>query len=1030
MEQSCVYGPTTSAVETQDVSSKDEIFESLDEDMLIPPTPRPIQRKPTLSTPDVSDRSFPRPQPSSSTDSFSLPSESNQSSSHEISVEALPIPQNLGRNRSSRVHFNVSNGSHQTVPTSLCVSSLDVPGPEIYHQFYLKAQDLLSEIKRLQFAFKTVGGAGPALMATEATWISFKQLVKLFGHNTWSLFPHYESSRIECLKGSANCSDFKMAFNEAAEALNLMDGALENFRNAYYEYRISYRLNSLHNRLKKAAEQLYASVAPTDEELRSQIQMHLTFLIKRIDMLREDLNSYCDKAIPIISSEQEVRSTRYLNLTTISTFLSAVTAIFLPISAEQPDGALNIAVNTLLFASLTFSIASAINSLLTVSWSKSIVHSPYFHLPVLANVCLNSGPMFSLITSATLFVAGLCLFVFSSGQHPVTSLMTVVFAGLYTLCLLALGAWLITEKWRFHHRAPPEVRSLMDFSLSLAVIDSIDFWRRKLTESTTPKYVSELESDIDDSGLPVNVSCYPRPNPTAVVHDRLDGYNFSVPQYIRNDGLCGGNNLDLTENSFPMPNTTADCPHPISPHVYAGPYLLPSDKIMVDGDDAVTNPNPVAFRRNAFLLPPRYPLIGEPGHFPSSHRTDYVTENSSIVSSCARTRYMPPEISTLPSDLAHVQDYSFFAPDDHAEAVHTLRRSHNILPSPNATQGYSSTPFCRGDFHRDIGPHSNFISRCRLVSLPKQCPQTPFIPPRPVPTPAPIIPPMVRPTISIVHPFPPGFCLTMPPNDRFIPAPDSPTPPEVPPAPSLDLTESRRPSRQVYFEGRDDVRSGSARRDSILSSARWYSCPNVPSRPSPYYSEWHRPPRRDSYQVHFAQPEVTQPRRQRSRADQSNVSRAESSTSISEPFAAEPEQMDAAPDAHTIGAISRLQRSRVPSSNLDNLQQRYRQTARMGRPNDELPSQSISGSRRTTIERDIALEGAHDLGRNVGRSPVINDSDADGHQPNLSERLSTIDEVTRSSLTDNLENLNSSGDSLVTAPETMDPEEAERKASG
>ncbi|KAL5483369.1 hypothetical protein ACEPAI_8600 [Sanghuangporus weigelae] len=1027
MEQSRVYGPTTSAVETQDDSSEDEMFESLDEDMPIPPTPRPIQRKPTLSSSDVSVRFFPRPQPFSPT--FSLPSESNQSSSHEISVEALPIPQNLGRNRLSRVRFNVSNGSHQTIPTSLCVSSLDIPGPEIYHQFYLKAQDLLSEIKRLQFAFKSVGGAGPALMATEATWISFKQLVKLFGHNTWSLFPHYESSRIECLKGSANCSDFKIAFNEAAEALNLMDGALKNFRNAYYEYRISYRLNSLHNRLKKAAEQLYASVAPTDEELRSQIQMHLTFLIKRIDMLREDLNSYCDKGIPIISSEQEVRSTRYLNLTTISTFLSAVTAIFLPISAEQPDGALNIAVNTLLFASLTFSIASAINSLLTVSWSKSIVHSPYFHLPVLANVCLNSGPMFSLITSAALFVAGLCLFVFSSGQHPVTSLMTVVFAGLYTLCLLALGAWLITEKWRFHHRAPPEVRSLMDFSLSLAIIDSIDFWRRKLTESATPKYVSRLESDIDDGGLPVNVSCYPRPNPTAVVHDRLDGYNFSDLQYIRNDGLCGGNNLDLTESSFPMPSTTADCAHPISPHVYAEPYLLPRHKIMVDGEDAVTNPNPVAFRRNAFLLPPGYPLTGEPGHFPSSHETDYVTENPSIVSSYARTRFMPPEISTLPSDLEHVQDYSFFDPDDHAEAVQTLR-SPNIPPSPNATQGYSSTPFCRSDFLRDIGPHSNFISRCRLVSLPKQCPQTPFIPPRPMPMPAPIIPPMVRPTIPIVHPFPPGFYPTMPPNDGLIPAPDSPTHPEVPPAPSSDLTGSRRPSRQVHFEGRDDVRSGSARRDSALSSARWYSYPNGPPRPSPYYSEWRGPPRRGSYQVHFAQPEVIQPRRQRSRADQSNVYRAESSTSISEPFTAELEQMGAAPDAHTIGAISRLQRSREPSSNLDNLQQRYRQTARMGRPNDELPSQSISGSKRTTIETDIVLEGAHDLERNVGRSPAIIRTDADGHPPNLSERLSTIDEVTRSSLTDNLENLNSSGDTLATAPETMDPEETERKASG
>ncbi|KAL5504831.1 hypothetical protein ACEPAH_7494 [Sanghuangporus vaninii] len=714
MEQSRVYGPTTTAVETQDDSNKDEVFERMGENISMPPTPTPIQRKPTLSSSDASVRSLPRPQPLSSTNSFSLPSESNQSSSHEISVEPLPI----SRNKLNRGHSYEPNGFHQTIPTSLYVSSLDIPSPEVYHQFYLKAQDLLSEIKRLQFAFKTVGGAGPALMATEATWISFKQLVKLFGHNTWSLFPHYESSRIECLKGSANCSDFKIAFNEAAKALNLMDGALKNFRNAYYEYRTSYRLNSLHNRLKKAAETLYALVASNDEELRSQIQMHLTFLIKRIDILREDLSSYCDKGIPIISLEQEIRSTRYLNLTTISTFLSAVTAIFLPISAEQPDGALNIAVNTLLFASLTFSIASAINSLLTVSWSKSIVHSPYFHLPVLANVCLNTGPMFSLITSAALFVAGLCLFVFSSGQHPVTSLVTVVFAGLYAVCLLALGAWLLTEKWRFHHSAPSEVRDMMDFSLSLAIMDSIVFRRRKLTESTTPNCVSELDSEIDDSDLPANAFRRPRQIPAAEVHDRLDGYRISDPQYIRNDEFRGGNNLDLTENRpySPKPCTMADCPCPIRTHVSAGPY----DKIMVVGEDAVTSPNSVALRRNTFLLPPEHSPAGESGHYSSSHGTDYVTENSPDALPFARTRFMPPEISGPPSDLAHIQDYSFFDADDHAEAVQTLRRSPNIPPSPNTLQGYSSTPSCRINFDRNIGPHSCFISRSSSASLPKQ----------------------------------------------------------------------------------------------------------------------------------------------------------------------------------------------------------------------------------------------------------------------------------------------------------------------
>ena len=75
----------------------------------------------------------------------------------------------------------------------------------------------------------------------------------------------------------------------------------------------------------------------------------------------------------MIRRTQDISSQRYLNLTTVATFLSSVTATTLQITAGDPQSVLSIIMNTMWFTSLVFSTASAVYSLLIMTWRQSPV---------------------------------------------------------------------------------------------------------------------------------------------------------------------------------------------------------------------------------------------------------------------------------------------------------------------------------------------------------------------------------------------------------------------------------------------------------------------------------------------------------------------------------------------------------------------------------------------------------------------------------------------------------------------------------
>jgi len=76
--------------------------------------------------------------------------------------------------------------------------------------------------------------------------------------------------------------------------------------------------------------------------------------------------------VPTIRFAQKHGAMNLLNLSTVATFFSAVTATTLQFSFEMINAPVEHAVNSFWFLSLVFSIAAAVNSLLGLTWKQAM----------------------------------------------------------------------------------------------------------------------------------------------------------------------------------------------------------------------------------------------------------------------------------------------------------------------------------------------------------------------------------------------------------------------------------------------------------------------------------------------------------------------------------------------------------------------------------------------------------------------------------------------------------------------------------
>lgn len=151
----------------------------------------------------------------------------------------------------------------------------------------------------------------------------------------------------------------------------------------------------------------------------------------------------------MIEHAQKRKANGLLNISTVATFFSGVTATALQYSLGANNTGLEQLVNFSWTSALIFSLASAINSQLGYRWQVAAHSSPDPLVPAWLSRWLSDAPLLLLVLSAVLFTLGLVCFSFSAFGGSFIPITTTIFAGISAFGMLIIGAWVIGEEITF-----------------------------------------------------------------------------------------------------------------------------------------------------------------------------------------------------------------------------------------------------------------------------------------------------------------------------------------------------------------------------------------------------------------------------------------------------------------------------------------------------------------------------------------------------------------------------------------------------
>ncbi|KAJ7204755.1 quinon protein alcohol dehydrogenase-like superfamily [Mycena pura] len=264
----------------------------------------------------------------------------------------------------------------------------------------------------------------------------------------------------------------------------------------------------------------YPAVQRYVHDLASEMGEHL-------DSITSTLVMFVEVGVPTIRFGQRHKtenlvSNNLLNLSTVATFFSAVTATTLQFSFNLTDTSTQVAVNSFWFASLVFSIAAAVNSLLGLTWKQAMYRSPGHRVPWWVLIWIKRSPLVFLVMSVACFSVGLCLFSYASHQSKVTSAITTIFTIFTSFGLAAVSTWFALERQTFlRHRGGKwlldELLDTKEHFLALSGVEKTrQIWRgtkrrfrafKKGLVRVSSKTVSLLShsSDSEKSDLEANI---------------------------------------------------------------------------------------------------------------------------------------------------------------------------------------------------------------------------------------------------------------------------------------------------------------------------------------------------------------------------------------------------------------------------------------------------------------------------------------------------------------------------------------------
>ncbi|KAG1742685.1 WD40-repeat-containing domain protein [Suillus paluster] len=335
---------------------------------------------------------------------------------------------------------------------------LQIAGSEAFNRFERRIDNLDKELRNFANAARQLGSSVGILSSALRLRERLAKLLFLFRENAATLFPRKISRQPrEALVVHAwmerRCTDhqpspkahpdpesipdqfagfaedvvtFLTCLNEFPE---FTDEAVNTSIRAF-EFDLKYWSSCLQE--YKGSQFRYPAVQRYIHDLTLEIGEH-------IDNITVNLSMFIEIGVPTIRFAQQHSSANLLNLSTVATFFSVVTATTLQCSYQLTDSVLEKSVNAFWFSSLVFSIAAAVNSLLGLTWKQAMYRSPLHRVPWWVVIWIKRSPLVFLVMAVACFSVGLMLFTYATEQ-AVTS-----------LGLAVVSAWFASERWIFVH---------------------------------------------------------------------------------------------------------------------------------------------------------------------------------------------------------------------------------------------------------------------------------------------------------------------------------------------------------------------------------------------------------------------------------------------------------------------------------------------------------------------------------------------------------------------------------------------------
>jgi len=125
---------------------------------------------------------------------------------------------------------------------------------------------------------------------------------------------------------------------------------------------------------------------------------------------------------------------------------SVINATTIQCSFDRTQGRINKLVNTFWYSSLVFSIASAVNSLVSVMWRQAGYQSPGHRVPRFFVIWIHNAPLVFFVISVLAFSVGLCLFTWATDQPTWMCTLVTVFTSCSSFGLFAFCSWFAFER--------------------------------------------------------------------------------------------------------------------------------------------------------------------------------------------------------------------------------------------------------------------------------------------------------------------------------------------------------------------------------------------------------------------------------------------------------------------------------------------------------------------------------------------------------------------------------------------------------